>query len=77
MHGFQTSLNRKKLNENSEEGYKIQLMRCLFFKKTDVKAEREETLTHKATQQRRQRGKNPEKAILEGFLSQRGLVLCC
>jgi hypothetical protein len=46
MHGFQISLNREKLNENGEEGYKIQLMRCLFFKKTDVKAEREEKLTH-------------------------------
>jgi hypothetical protein len=46
MHGFQISLNREKLNEKDEEGYKIQLMRCLFFKKTDVKVEREEKLTH-------------------------------
>jgi hypothetical protein len=46
MHGFRISLNREKLNENGEEGYKIQLMRCFFFKKTDVKAEREEKLTH-------------------------------
>ena len=33
-----------KLNENGEEGYKIQSMRCLFFKKTDVKIEREEKI---------------------------------
>jgi hypothetical protein len=46
MHGFRISLNREKLNENGEEGYKIQLMRCFFFKKTDVKAERGEKLTH-------------------------------
>jgi hypothetical protein len=46
MHGFQTSLNRKNSMENGEEGYKIQLTRCLFFKKADVKAEREEKLTH-------------------------------
>jgi hypothetical protein len=57
VHGLQTSLNKKKINENSEEGYKIQLTRCLFFKKTDVKAEREETLTLKVTQRRRHRGK--------------------
>jgi hypothetical protein len=37
---------REKLNENGEESYKIQLMRCLFFKKTDVKAGKEEKLTH-------------------------------
>jgi hypothetical protein len=48
----------KKTNNNSEEGYKIQVVRCLFFKqKTDVKVEREETLAHKVTQQRRHRGK--------------------
>jgi hypothetical protein len=46
MHRFQTSLNREKFNENSEEGYKIQLTRCLFFQKADIKAEREEKLTH-------------------------------
>ena len=46
MHGFRISLNREKINENGEEGYKIQLKRCLFFKKTDVKAEREENLAH-------------------------------
>jgi hypothetical protein len=59
MHGFQNSLNRK--NSMKIVGYKIQLMRCLFFKKTDVKAEREETLTHKVTQQRRHRGKTQKK----------------
>jgi hypothetical protein len=67
----------EKLNNNSEEGYKIQIVRCSFFKKTDVKAEREEALTHKVTQQERHRGKNPEKAILEGLLTKRGLALCC
>jgi hypothetical protein len=40
----------EKLNNNSEEGYKIQIVRCSFFKKTDVKAGREEALTHKVTQ---------------------------
>jgi hypothetical protein len=67
----------EKLNSNGEEGYKIQIVRCSFFKKTDFKDEKEETLTHKVTQQRRHRGKNSEKAILEGFLGQRGLTLCC
>jgi hypothetical protein len=46
MHRFQISLNREKLNENGGGGYKIQSTRCLFFKKTDVKADREEKLTH-------------------------------
>jgi hypothetical protein len=40
----------EKLNKNGEEGYKIQIVSCSFFKKTYVKAEREETLTHKVTQ---------------------------
>jgi hypothetical protein len=75
MHGFQTSLNRKKLNENSEEGYKIQLTRCLFFKKTDVKAEREETLTHKVTQQRRHRGKTLTKQFWKVFWPKRAGAL--
>jgi hypothetical protein len=52
----------EKLNNNSEEGYKIQIARCLSFKKTDVKVEKEETLTHKVTQQEKHRGKNPEKS---------------
>jgi hypothetical protein len=56
MHGSQTPIN-KKLNNNSEEGYKIRLVRCSFFRKKNVKAEREEVLTHKATQQKRYRGK--------------------
>jgi hypothetical protein len=56
------------LNENSEEGYKIQTVRCLFFnQKTDVKVEKEETLTHKVTQQRKHRGKIQKNAILEDF----------
>ena len=70
--GFEFSLNRKKLNENSEEGYKIQLMRCLFFKKTDVKAEREETLTHKVTQQKRHRGKTLTKQFWKVFWAKEG-----
>jgi hypothetical protein len=32
--------------KNGEEGYKIQSTRYLFFKKTDVKAKKEEKLTH-------------------------------
>jgi hypothetical protein len=72
MHGFQTSLNRKKLNKNGEEGYKIQLARCLFFKNTDVKAKREETLTYKVTQQRRHRGKTQKKQFWRVFEPKRG-----
>jgi hypothetical protein len=68
MHGFQTSLNRKKNSMKIvKKATRSNQVRCLFFKKTDVKAEREEKLTHKVTQQKRHRGKNPEKAILEGF----------
>jgi hypothetical protein len=67
----------EKLNNNSEEGYKIQTTRCLFFKKTDVKYGKEEALTHKVTQQEKHRGKTLKKAILEGFLAKRGLVLYC
>jgi hypothetical protein len=49
----------------------------LFFKKTDVKVGKEEALTHKVTQQEKNRGKTLEKAILEGFLAKRGVALCC
>jgi hypothetical protein len=66
----------EKLNINSEEGYKIQIVRCLFFEKTDIKARREEALAHRVTQQERHRGKNPEKSILEGLLARGGLALC-
>jgi hypothetical protein len=52
--GFRLQITEK-LNSNSEEGYKIQIVRCSFFKKIDVKAGREEALTHKVTQQERQR----------------------
>jgi hypothetical protein len=63
----------KKNNNNSEEGYKIQVVRCSFFKqKTDVKAEREETLTHKATQQKRHRGKTQKKQFWKVFWAKRG-----
>jgi hypothetical protein len=33
MHGFRISLNREKLNENGEGGYKIQSTRYLSFKR--------------------------------------------
>jgi hypothetical protein len=46
MHRFRISLNREKLNENSEEGSNIESTRCLLFKKTDVRVEKEEKLTH-------------------------------
>jgi hypothetical protein len=51
----------EKPNNNSEEGYKIQIVICSFFKKTDFKAGREEALTHKVTQQERHRGKTQKK----------------
>jgi hypothetical protein len=62
----------EKLNNNSEEGHKIQLVRCSFFKKTDVKAEREETLTHKVTQQKRHRGKTQKKQFWKVFWPKEG-----
>ena len=76
MHRFHTSLNREKINENSEEGYKIQLTRCLFFKNTDVKTEREEkidSLYHSTKETQRQ---TLDKAVLKGFLAKRRLALC-
>jgi hypothetical protein len=51
----------EKLNNNSEEGYKIQTTRCLFFKKIDVKDGKEEALTHKVTQQEKHKGKTLKK----------------
>jgi hypothetical protein len=62
----------EKLNNNGEEGYKIQIVRCSFFKKTDVKTEREETLTHKVTQQRRHRGKTQKKQFWKVFWAKEG-----
>jgi hypothetical protein len=44
--GFKLHSTGKNSMKNSEEGYKIQLTRCLFFKNTDVKVERKENLTH-------------------------------
>jgi hypothetical protein len=58
--GFKLHITEK-IRNNSEEGYKIQIVRCSFFKNTDVKAEREEALTHKITQQKRHRGKTQKK----------------
>jgi hypothetical protein len=43
--------------KNGEEGHKIQSTRRLFFKKADVKAKREEKLTHNIIQQENYRGK--------------------
>jgi hypothetical protein len=57
----------EKLSNNSEEGYKIQIVRCSFFKKTDVKAKREEALTHKVTRQKRHRGKTQKKQFWKVF----------
>jgi hypothetical protein len=62
----------EKLNNNGEEGYKIQIVRCSFFKKTDVKAEREEALTHKVTQQKRHRGKTQKKQFWKVFWPKEG-----
>jgi hypothetical protein len=56
--------------KNGEEGYKIQSTRCLFFKKTDVKAKKEEKLTHKIIQQKNTEA-NPEKCNCGGFLGQK------
>jgi hypothetical protein len=67
----------KKLNNNSEEGYKIQTARCFFFKKTDVKVGKEEALTHKVTQQEKQEAKTLKRENLESFLAKRGLALYC
>jgi hypothetical protein len=69
--GFKLQM-AEKLNNNSEEGYKIQIARCLSFKKTDVKVEKEETLTHKVTQQEKHRGKNPEKQFWKAFWPKEG-----
>ena len=58
--GFKLQM-AEKLNNNSEEGYKIQTAICLFSKKKDVKARKEEGLTHKVTQQERHREKTLKK----------------
>jgi hypothetical protein len=72
--GFKLQM-AEKLNNNSEEGYKIQTTRCLFFKKTDVKVGKEEGLTHKVIQQEKHRGKTLKKEILEGLWAKGGLAL--
>jgi len=69
--GFKLQM-AEKINNNSEEGYKIQIERCLSFKKTDVKTRKEEALTHKVRQQEKHRGKTLKKAILKGFLAKKG-----
>ena len=68
--GFKLQM-AEKLNNNSEEGYKIQIARCLFFKKTDVKAGKEEALTQKVTQQEKHRGKTLKKNNSGRFIGQR------
>ena len=67
--GFELQTTEK-LNNNSEEGYKIQIVRCLFFKKIYVKARREEALAHGVTQQERHRAK-PRKSNSGRFIGQR------
>jgi hypothetical protein len=62
----------EKLKNNSEEGYKIQTTRCLFFKKTDVKVGKEEALTHKVTQQEKHRGKTLKKQFWKVFWPKEG-----
>jgi hypothetical protein len=62
----------EKLNKNSEEGYKIQIVRCSFFKKTDVKAGREEALTLKVTQQERHIGKTQKKKFWKVYWPKEG-----
>ena len=63
--------------KKGEEGYRIQSTRCLFFKKTDVKAKKEEkidSLDHSAKDTQRQ---TLNKAVLKGFLAKRRLALYC
>jgi hypothetical protein len=62
----------EKINNNSEEGYKIQIVRCSFFKKIDVKAGREEKLTHRFIQQERHRGKTQKKQFWKVCWPKRG-----
>jgi hypothetical protein len=69
--GFKLQMTEK-LNNNSEEGYKIQTARCLFFKKTDVKAGKEEGLTHKVTQQEKHRGKTLKKQFWKVYWPKEG-----
>jgi hypothetical protein len=69
--GFKLHITEK-LSNNSEEGYKIQIVRCSFFKKTDVKDEREEALTHKVTQQKRHGGKTQKKQFWKVFRPKEG-----
>ena len=66
--GVSNSNQQKKPMTIVKKAYKIQILRCLFFnQKTYVKAEREETLTHKVTQQRRHRGKTLTKQFGKVF----------
>jgi hypothetical protein len=71
MHGFKLQMTEK-LNNNSEEGYKIRIARCLSFKNIDVKVEKEETLTHKVTQQETHRGKTLKKQFWKAFWPKEG-----
>ena len=62
----------EKLNNNSEEGYKIQIVRCAFFKNTDVMAGREKALAHRVTQQERHRGKTQKKQFWKVYWQKDG-----
>jgi hypothetical protein len=74
--GFKLQITEK-LNNNSEEGYKIQIVRCSFFKKTDVKAGKRRSIDSQGYPARETQRQNPEKTILEGFWAKGGLALCC
>jgi hypothetical protein len=69
--GFKLQM-AEKLNNNSEEGYKIQTTRCLFFKKDRCQSWKEEGLTHKVTQQERHRGKTLKKQFWKVYWPKEG-----
>jgi hypothetical protein len=71
MHRFRSFTQQEKLNENGEEGYKIQLTRCLLFKKTDVKAEKEEKCRLTRSLSRRHTEENPKQGSSGGFFGQK------
>jgi hypothetical protein len=74
--GFKLQM-AEKLNNNSEEGYKIQTTRCLFFKKRQMSKLERRRIDSQGDPARETQRKNPEKTILEGLLAKGGLALCC
>jgi hypothetical protein len=69
---------QKNSKNNSEEGYKKSKQKYVCSsKETDVRAGKEEGLTHKVTQQEKHRGKTLKKTILEGLLAKGGMALYC